>query len=228
MSTPGPGTDVVAWLRGLGLGEYAAAFRENDVGAEVLAKLTAEDLKELGVRSVGHRRMLLDAIAALQAVAARPPPAATADVPAPTAPSAEAKGAERRQLTVLFCDLAGSTALSARLDPEDMRDVLAAYHRVVTEAVQGQGGYVAKYLGDGVLAYFGWPRAHEDDAERAVRGGLAAVEAVARLRTPRGEPLAARVGIATGPVVVGEVLGEGTEARECGVVGETPNLAARR
>ena len=185
MSTPGPGTDVAEWLRGLGLGEYAAAFRENDVGAEVLAKLTAEDLKELGVRSVGHRRMLLDAIAALQAVAARPPPAATADAPAPTAPSAEAKGAERRQLTVLFCDLAGSTALSARLDPEDMRDVVAAYHRAVTEAVQGQGGYIAKFLGDGVLAYFGWPRAHEDDAERAVHAGLAAASSLVSLPASR-------------------------------------------
>src|ERR687893_3091739 len=143
----------------------------------------------------------------------------------------------RRLAAVLGADVAGSSPppgggeggglppLSARLDPEDMREVMAAYHRAVTEAVQGQGGYVAKYLGDGVLAYFGWPRAHEDDAERAVRAGLVATEAVAGLRTSAG-PLTARVGIATGPVVVGEVLGEG-EARERGVVGETPNLAAR-
>jgi class 3 adenylate cyclase len=212
-------TDVAAWLRGLGLGQYEAAFGENDVDAAVLPSLTAEDLKEIGVASVGHRRRLLDALAALR------------DAPSPAAPPAApeqagtASGAERRQLTVLFCDLAGSTALSARLDPEDMREVLAAYHRAVTEAVQGQGGHVAKFLGDGVLAYFGWPRAHEDDAERAVRAGLAAARAVGQLQTSAG-PTAARMGIATGPVVVGDILGEG-EARERGVVGETPNLAAR-
>src|SRR5829696_5790244 len=189
----------------------------------------------MGVAAVGHRRKLLAAIAALRGSTTS---AARSAEPASEAPSTEAPhgaggashdadghGAERRQLTVLFCDLAGSTALSARLDPEDLRGVMAAYHRAVTEAVRKQGGYVAKLLGDGVLAYFGWPRAHEDDAERAVHAGLAACAAVARLATAAG-PLAARVGIATGPVVVGEVVGEG-EARERGVVGETPNLAAR-
>jgi class 3 adenylate cyclase len=230
-----PVTDVAAWLRGLGLGQYEAAFRDNDVDATLLCALTAEDLKELGVASIGHRRRLLDAIAALRGAGAGPPtmasPAAQtaplAPATAATAPSeaGAAGGAERRQLTVLFCDLAGSTALSARLDPEDLREVMAAYHRAVAEAVRKKGGYVAKLLGDGVLAYFGWPEAHEDDAERAVRAGLAACAAVAGLGTTAG-PLTARVGIATGPVVVGEVLGEG-EARERGVVGETPNLAAR-
>ncbi len=219
-------TDVAAWLHGLGLDRYEAAFRDNEIRPDVLPSLTAEDLKEIGVAAVGDRRRLLDAIAALRcaalsvALAAEPPPGdAGADH------GAEGRGAERRQLTVLFCDLAGSTALAARLDPEDLREVMAAYHRTVAEAVRRQGGYVAKLLGDGVLAYFGWPRAHEDDAERAVRSGLAAAEAVAGLETTAG-PLSARVGIATGLVVVGEVMGEG-EARERGVVGETPNRAAR-
>lgn len=210
--------DVAAWLRSLGLGQYEAAFRANDVDAAVLPSLTAEDLKEIGVASVGHRRRLLDAIAALHG----PAPAA-----APPALPAAPPAAERRQLTVLFCDLAGSTALSARLDPEDLRRVMADYHRAATAAIRHQGGYVARFLGDAALAYFGWPQAHEDDAERAVRAGLAATAAVARLEVPGAGPLAARVGIATGPVVVGDILGEGTEAQERGVVGETPNLAAR-
>jgi class 3 adenylate cyclase len=210
MAEHGP-MDLGAWLRGLGLGQYEAAFGENDVDAAVLPSLTAEDLKEIGVASVGHRRRLLDAIAALR------------DAPSPAAPPAApeqagtASGAERRQLTVLFCDLAGSTALSARLDPEDMREVMAAYHRAATEAVQGQGGHVAKFLGDGVLAYFGWPRAHEDDAERAVRAGLAAAEAVAGCG-PR--PARWRRGSAS-PRDGGGGRGAGRgEAREWGVVGE--------
>ncbi len=154
MSTPGPGTDVAEWLRGLGLGEYVAVFRENDVGPEVLPKLTTGDLREIGVRSVGHRRVLLEAIAALRSGAAPPAPA-RADAPIPTAPSVEPTGAERRHLTVLFCDLAGSTALSAHLAPEDLRSAINDYHRAVSAAVRGQGGYVAKLLGDGVPAHFG-------------------------------------------------------------------------
>jgi class 3 adenylate cyclase len=134
-------------------------------------------------------------------------------------------GAERRQLTVIFCDLAGSTALSSRLDPEDLREVLGAYHKAVAEVVAGLEGYVAKYMGDGVLVYFGYPRAHEDDAERAVRAGLALVERIGRLESGSGAP-ASRIGIATGLVVVGDLIGAG-DAQERGVVGETPNLAAR-
>jgi class 3 adenylate cyclase len=149
-------TDVAAWLRGLGLGRYEAAFRDNDIGADVLPRLTADDLKDIGVASVGDRRRLLDAIAGLGGAA---PSVAPAPEPPPAdagaGHDAEGHGAERRQLTVLFCDLAGSTALSARLDPEDLREVMAAYHSAVADAVQQQGGYVAKYLGDGVLAYFG-------------------------------------------------------------------------
>jgi class 3 adenylate cyclase len=205
--------DVGDWLRKLGLEQYEPAFRANEIDARVLPSLTVEDLKDLGVALVGHRRRLLDAIAALGAEA-------------PTSPDAPARvDAERRQLTVMFCDLVGSTELSARLDPEDLREVIAAYHRAVAEIVAGFDGFVAKYMGDGVLAYFGYPRAHEDDAERAVRAGLAVVEAVGRLDVKSVE-LQARVGIATGLVVVGDLIGEGS-AQEQSVVGETPNLAAR-
>src|SRR5271165_198530 len=210
--------DVAEWLRGLGLERYAPAFRDNDVGEEVVRRLTAEDLRELGVTSIGHRRLLLEAIAAL----GDGEPAAEAKH-APVVPiSSEA---ERRQLTVMFCDLVGSTALAARLDPEDLREVIAAYHRAVAEIVAGFDGFVAKYMGDGVLVYFGYPRAHEDDAERAVRAGLGVIDAVGRLDIGSVK-LQARVGIATGLVVVGDLIGEGS-AQEQSVVGETPNLAAR-
>lgn len=213
--------DVARWLEGLGLSQYAPAFRDNDIEPDVLPDLTGEDLIALGIGSIGHRRKLLAAIAQLRdgATAAMP------ERPAP-APAAEARNsAERRQLSVMFCDLVGSTPLSARLDPEDLRVVLGAYHAAVTEAVQQVEGYVAKYMGDGVLAYFGYPQAHEDDAERALRAGLAVVERVGRLQAG-GEKLAARVGIATGLVVVGDLIGTG-DSQERGVVGETPNLAAR-
>jgi len=211
--------DIEPWLQGLGLERYVPAFRDNDIDAEVLPKLTADDLIGLGVTSIGHRRKLLDAIATFAAEG----PATTAKAAPPDAPASAC--AERRQLTVLFCDLAGSTALSSRLDPEDLREVLGAYHKAVAEVVAGFGGYVAKYMGDGVLVYFGYPRAHEDDAERAVRAGLALAERIGRLEGGPGA-LASRIGIATGLVVVGDLVGTG-EAQERGVVGETPNLAAR-
>src|ERR1700751_245705 len=204
--------DMAEWLRRLGLEQYEPAFRENDVDARVLPRLTAEDLISIGVTSVGHRRRLLDAIAGLAGEAS----------PAPAAPQADA---ERRQLTVMFCDLVGSTALSARLDPEDLREVLAAYHRAVTEIVTRLDGFISRYMGDGVLIYFGYPKTHEDDAERAVRAGLGAIDSVGRLDV-RSVKLETRVGIATGLVVVGDLIGEGS-AQEQLVVGETPNLAAR-
>jgi class 3 adenylate cyclase/predicted ATPase len=207
--------DIADWLRKLGLEQYEPAFRENEIDERVLPSLTAEDLRDLGITLVGHRRRLLDAIAALGTTA---PPAASPN--APTSASAE-----RRQLTVMFCDLVSSTALSARLDPEDLREVIAAYHRTVTDVVAGFDGFVAKYMGDGVLIYFGYPRAHEDDAERAVRAGLGLIEAINRLDV-KSVKLQARVGIATGLVVVGDLIGEGS-AQEQSVVGETPNLAAR-
>ncbi|MGC2200980.1 MAG: AAA family ATPase, partial [Stellaceae bacterium] len=206
--------DIATWLRGLGLEQYEAAFRDNDVDAEVLPVLTAEDLIGLGVTSIGHRRKLLAAIAALGTGS----PVAPRGAPPPA-------DAERRQLTVMFCDLVGSTALAARLDPEDLREVIAAYHRAVAETVGGFDGFVAKYMGDGVLIYFGYPQAHEDDAERAVRAGLGVIDAVGRLDV-KSVTLQGRVGIATGLVVVGDLIGEGS-AQEQSVIGETPNLAAR-
>jgi class 3 adenylate cyclase len=211
--------DVVAWLRGLGLERYAPAFRDNDVDGEVLPELTSDDLISIGVTSVGHRRKLLAAIASLGTVV----PAATV-MAAPRDALAPAD-AERRQLTVMFCDLVGSTSLSSRLDPEDLREVIAAYQRAVAEIVTGFDGFVAKYMGDGVLIYFGYPRAHEDDAERAVRAGLGVIDAVGRLDV-KSVKLQMRVGIATGLVVVGDLIGEGS-AQEQSVVRETPNLAAR-
>ncbi len=209
--------DVAEWLRSLGLEQYAPAFQDNGVDFRVLPELTAEDLKDLGIGMVGHRRMLLKAIAGL-----RTGPAAARDVAAPAAGSA----AERRQLTVMFCDLVGSTAMAARLDPEELREVIGVYHRSVAAAVRRFDGLVAKYMGDGVPVYFGFPRAHEDDAERAVRAGLDIVAAFGRLDTPAIGRLEVRIGIATGLVVVGDLVGEGA-AQEQAVVGETPNLAAR-
>ena len=205
----GQEVDIGAWLRGLGLERYEAVFRENDVDAVVLPELTADDLIGLGVTSIGHRRKLLAAIAAL-------------DITAPTASSRDAPvqaAAERRQLTVMFCDLVGSTALSVRRDPEDLRELIAAYHHAVAEVVKRFEGFVARYMGDGILIYFGYPRAHEDDAERAARCALTVVDAVSSLKL--AEELRARIGIATGVVVVGG----GAAAHD--VVGETPNLAAR-
>jgi predicted ATPase/class 3 adenylate cyclase len=217
--------EITNWLRGLGLEQFATAFLANDIDAEILPKLTADDLIGLGVTSIGHRRKLLDAIATLRdgsPISSTPTPstvrrAGDADI--------AASSGERRQLTVMFCDLVGSTALASRLDPEDLREVLGAYHAVVAEVVVNFGGYIAKYMGDGVLAYFGYPQAHEHDAEQALRAGLALIDRVSRLESGT-TALASRVGIATGLVVVGDLIGSG-DAQERGVVGETPNLAAR-
>src|SRR5271157_5216827 len=215
--------DVAAWLRGLGLEQYAPAFRANDVDGEVLPEVTADDLIGLGVTSIGHRRKLLAAIAAL---GTEPPTGAQSATSATSASTAAPTiDAERRQLTVMFCDLVGSTALSTRHDPEDLRELIGDYHRAVAETVGHFDGFVAKYMGDGVLIYFGYPQAHEDDAERAVRAGLGVIDAVGHLDV-KSVKLQARVGIATGLVVVGDLIGEGS-AQEQSVVGETPNLAAR-
>jgi len=210
--------DVAGWLRSLGLERYEAAFRENAIDDTVLPSLTAEDLKDLGVEIVGHRRKLLDAIGALRAgsdASAAPPNVL------PTIGGSREDSAERRQVTVMFCDLVGSTALSARLDPEDLRELIGGYHHRCAEVITKAGGFVAKYMGDGVLAYFGYPRAQEDDAEQAIRAGLDLVRAVNSFAASR-----CRIGIATGVVVVGDLIGTG-EAQERGIVGETPNLAAR-
>ena len=204
-------------LEKLGMSEYAQRFAENGINVAALPHLTDQDLKDIGVL-LGHRRVMLAAIGSL---------AGKAPATHEAAARIEAKwqdAAARRQVTVMFSDLVGSTALSASMDPEDLREVISAYQKCVAETVRRLGGFVAKYMGDGVLVYFGYPEAHEDDAERAVRSGLELVEAVAALKTRAS--LQTRVGIATGLVVVGDLVGSG-EAQERGIVGETPNLAAR-
>jgi class 3 adenylate cyclase/predicted ATPase len=217
MSTLRP-QPIADWLKKLGLEQYAQRFVENDINVGILPHLTDQDLKELGVVSLGHRRQLLLSIAELTDVQKLVHPTATGT------PIAPHDTAERRQVTVMFSDLVGSTALSARMDPEDLREVISAYQKCVAEAVQRFGGFVAKYMGDGVLVYFGYPQAHEDDAERAVRAGLELLGAVSGLKS--SAPLQTRVGISTGLVVVGDLIGSG-EAQERGIIGETPNLAAR-
>jgi class 3 adenylate cyclase/predicted ATPase len=208
---------IAEWLETLGMSEYARRFAENGINVAALPHLTDQDLKDIGVL-LGHRRVMLAAISKL---AGAPP--ATSEPTARAEPKPQ-DTAERRQVTVMFSDLVGSTALSARMDPEDLREVISAYQKCVAEIVRRFGGFVAKYMGDGVLVYFGYPQAHEDDADRAVRAGLELIAAVAGLKTR--SPLQTRVGIATGLVVVGDLIGSG-EAQERGIVGETPNLAAR-
>jgi class 3 adenylate cyclase len=214
--------DLAVWLRSLGLEQYEATFRDNAITENLLPSLTAEDLKDLGVSIVGHRRALLNAIADLRSDA-NATQASSAAIEVVTAPAKDI-AAERRQVTVMFSDLVGSTSLSARMDPEDLREVISAYQKCVAETVRRFGGFVAKYMGDGVLVYFGYPEAHEDDTERAVRAGLELVAAVGALKTHA--PLQTRVGIATGLVVVGDLIGSGA-SQEQAIVGETPNLAAR-
>ena len=208
---------IAEWLASIGLSEYAQRFADNAIDLSVIRDLTEQDLKDLGVL-LGHRRKILRAIAELDGVA--PAPIETA-----TEPVARDE-AERRHLTVMICDLVGSTALSARLDPEDMNAVIDAYHAACARIMLTYDGFIGEFRGDGILAYFGYPRAHEDDAERTVRAGLDIIATVARLETRAAEPLAVRIGIATGLVVVGDLSGEGA-LRKHALVGETPNLAAR-
>jgi class 3 adenylate cyclase/predicted ATPase len=210
--------DIHSWLAEQGFAKYAELFASNEIDLDVLPELTDADLKDIGIIALGDRKRLLKAIASLEA--------AKLSSVVPTATSQPLTDAERRLITVLFCDLVGSTALASRLDAEDMRDILSAYHRCCVEQISTAGGVVAKYIGDGVLAYFGYPQAHEDDAEGAARAALALTEAVPKLRTEQGAVLQIRVGIATGVVVVGDLIGEG-DAQGRGVVGDTPNVAAR-
>jgi predicted ATPase/class 3 adenylate cyclase len=210
-------TGIAEWLASIGLEEYAQRFAENAIDLSVVRDLTEQDLKDLGVL-LGHRRKMLRAIAELKGAVLITPQTGAKLVPR--------DDAERRQLTVMFCDLVGSSALSARLDPEDLRRVIGACHICIAEVIGRYEGIIARYMGDGVLAYFGYPQAHEDDAEQATRAGLALIDAVANLQTDIGAELQVRIGIATGTVVVGDLLGEGA-AQEQAVVGETPNLAAR-
>ncbi|EIM30070.1 AAA family ATPase [Microvirga lotononidis] len=213
--------NLEAWLRNMGLERYVQIFRSHDIDADALLDLTEADFKELGV-TLGHRKRLLRAIVAFKAPKHLETPRAAKPILSRPMP----KEAERRHLSILFCDLVGSTALASRLDPEDMRDVLWTYQQVAADRIRRFEGHVAKYMGDGILAYFGWPYAHEEDAERAVRTGLALVAAIGGLTAPDGSRLACRVGIATGPVIIGDRVGKGA-AREEAVIGEAPNLAAR-
>jgi class 3 adenylate cyclase/tetratricopeptide (TPR) repeat protein len=209
--------NVAEWLRGQGLERYEEAFRDNEIEFDILPDLTEGDLEKLGV-PLGHRKKLLRAIANLRAV--------PSEAASPPSPASESALGERRQLTVMFCDLVGSTSIAADLDPEDMVELIRDFQRSVSAATVKFDGHVAKWMGDGALVYFGYPRAHEDDAERAVRAGLALTATIHALRRPGAAALDVRVGIATGLVVVGPIMGEGG-AREQDVVGETPNLAAR-
>src|ERR1700731_82242 len=208
-------TGIAEWLASIGLGEYAQRFGENAIDLSVVRDLTEQDLKDLGVL-LGHRRKMLRAIAELKGDV--PQTSQAGNKPAPR------DGAERRQLTVMFCDLVGSTALSARLDPEDLRVVISAYLACVAEVIGRNEGVIARYMGDGVLAYFGYPQAHEDDPEQAIRAGLGCIERLNRIEMV--ERLQVRVGIATGLTIVGDLIGSGA-AQEHAVVGETPNVAAR-
>ena len=221
--------NVTDWLRTLDLERYEAAFRENDVSASVLPGLTAEDLKELGITSVGHRRLLLEAIAALRTGAGPTGDSAQFSRSPATSNFNDNRSlgsiAERRQLSVMFCDIVGFTALSSRLDPEDLSAVTRGYQSCVATTIARFGGFIARYVGDGVLIYFGWPESREADAERAVRAALAVIAAIGQSPI-RTESLQVHIGIATGLVVVGEPIGTG-EARQQTAIGETPNLAAR-
>src|SRR6266851_3485095 len=213
--------EIAAWLHRLGLQQYVQVFRSNAIDSEALLELTDADLEKLGVL-LGHRKRILRAIAALNATIADAAPTAPDMV---AAGGARPAGAERRQVTIMFCDLVGSTPLASRLDPEDLRDVLGAYNAVVSEVTSQFDGTVNRYMGDGVLICFGHPQAHEDDAERAVRAGLLLVDRIGRMEFACGR-LEIRVGIATGLVVIGDLIGTG-DAQERGIVGETPNLAFR-
>ena len=212
-------SDLRTWLAGIGLGQYADAFEANDVEMDLLNGVDDQMLKDIGVTSAGHRLRIRDAILKL---------APTSDVKANAnsavvAPEVAAASGERRQLTVMFCDLVGSTALSEKLDPEELRSLLHAYRTLCGDVIARYDGFVARYVGDGILTYFGWPTAHEEDAERAVRAALEIVHTVKRASST--EDLAVRIGIATGPVVVGETAGTGDQSKLA--VGSTPNLAAR-
>src|SRR5215475_4960277 len=208
--------EIADWLEKLGMSEYTQSFAEHRIDISVLRYLTDQDLKDIGI-PLGHRRKILAAIGELSGIASAAPKFAARTEPGPDT-------AERRQVTVMFSDLVGSTTLSTRMDPEDLREVISAYQKCVTETVHRFDGFVARYMGDGALVYFGYPRAHEDDAERAIRAGLELIKAVTELKSRAS--LQARVGIATGLVVVGDLFDSG-EAQERGIVGETPNLAAR-
>jgi len=219
-------TNVTTWLKELGLGQYATTFEENELDLDHLIDLTDADMKDLGITIMGHRKKLFRAINALSAVPQQEVNQSDATVLTNLSAPASTSEAERRQLTVMFCDLVGSTELSRRFDPEDLQAMITSYQAACNTAIERFDGYVARYMGDGMLVYFGYPVAHEDDAERAVRAGLGIIEEVALLDLPYEVELSVRVGIATGLVVAGDIIGAGA-SEERSVLGETPNLAAR-
>jgi len=212
-------TELESWLDNLGLGQYAPLFAANAVDFDIVGELTDADLISLGVAPLGHRKRLLKAIAEVQRSHIDNYMVGLDHLPSPRHPAK----AERRQVTVLFCDLVGSTELATRLDPEELAPIIDRYHATCGETVRQMGGHVARLLGDGVMAYFGWPTVREDDAERAVAVGLELIETVTRLPAVKGERLAVRVGVATGLVAIGY----GPEAGDGGIAGDTPNIAAR-
>ena len=214
-------TAIRTWLEGIGLGQYADTFEANEIDMDLLRQVDDQMLKDIGISVGWHRLRIRKTIAKLGSA-----PVAQEKVQTSSPPETASAGAERRQLTVMFCDLVESTALSARMDPEDLREVISAYQSACVNAIQTYDGMVAKFMGDGILAYYGYPRAHEDDAERAVRSGLDIIGVVHKLKTRAPEALKVRIGIGTGLVLVGDLIGSG-EAQERGVIGETPNLAAR-
>ena len=220
---------VSEWLDSLGLGTYREAFQRNAITWDVLPELNQGDLESLGIL-LGHRKQFLRAIAQLSPHADVPGSGSLSSSVSPATPfPPERDQSERRQLTVVFCDLVDSTALSRRVDPEDLQDIIRRFLDACSRTIGRFNGYIAKYMGDGMLVYFGYPQAHEDDAERAVYAGLAILDTVKTLNQDHPHPefgLAARIGIATGPVVVGEVMGQDT-AKERSVFGATPNLANR-
>jgi class 3 adenylate cyclase len=232
-------SDLRDWLRGNNLEQYADAFEANDIDLDILPDLDDHDFEQLGL-SLGNRRRLLKAIAARNTEAAlisshdkasSLDKSSSADPLSSGEKSSAAKGpgsgdAERRQVTVMFADMVGATALSAKLDPELLGGLIRRYQDAVAGAIGRYGGFVAKFMGDGVLAYFGFPRAFEDAAERAVRAAIGILSEVGAIEMPDGTRVQARIGIATGLVVVGEIIGTGM-AQERTIVGETPNLAAR-
>ena len=212
---------MLAWLSANGLAKYDALFRENEIEMDVLSEIESDDLKEMNI-PLGDRKRLLRAISDLKTQASLNIPT---KLPAQTI-GTDVRQAERRHLTVLFCDLVGSTGLASRFDPEDTSAMMQAYLNVCTDVVKRWGGFVSQYLGDGIMAYFGWPIGQEKDAERAIRAGFAMIEATTQLSAPDGQPLAARVGVASGLVMVGEIIGEASSKQET-AIGATPNVAAK-
>ena len=223
-------SSIKTWLEQISLERYASVFEENEIEIQDLPELSESDLNELGI-PMGPKKRILKSLANIRGSNTEYSVDIRTGVESISRDSSDLfeQEAERRQLTVMFCDLVGSTSIAQALDPEDLRTVNRNYQDFCAQTIERYGGYIAKYMGDGVIAYFGYPQAHEDDAERAIRSGLELVQAVPELRFPDIEKsvrLTIRVGIATGPVVVGDLIGEGS-SQEKAVVGETPNLAAR-